>query len=216
MRLRPVFFAAALVVVLAFWSGAPAQQSVPTRTFLDPADVALAAADIAQASGQFKPLFEQVHAQEWVAKGAPEAYLSQWTSLAEQNLAILAEMNDIAQHPDALQDSPRERASLSNVLHALFRFHRFEGDLAELMRPVRRYQDPALANQIESVAAGNQRRVEKLEEFALDLASEKERQLTVVDNEAQRCRAILAKMPPPVSTTPFPPPKKKATSGTTK
>jgi hypothetical protein len=95
-------------------------------------------------------------------------------------------MAAISQNPKAMQD----------VIRALFRVHRFDGDLNILLAAVRRYQNPALADLIESVATGDQIGVGKLEQYVLDLADATEKQLGVEDEEAQRCRASLVSQPP--------------------
>jgi len=204
MRLRPALFAVPMAVVLACWFAVRAQQQTPApadRVPLDPAQVAAIASDIAQRSEHLKPMFDEVHAPDWVAKGAPEAYVPQWNSLVEQNQAIQADMKAIAQQPEAMQQ----------VMKALFRVNRFDSDLDSLLNGVRRYQNPALADLIVSVATGDRGDVEKLEQYALDLANEKERQLDVMDREAQRCRAALASQPAARTTAP-----KKTTSGASK
>ena len=145
-------------------------------------------------------MLEQVHVTEWVAKGAPEAYASQWKSLGEQNQAIETDMTAIAGHPEAMQD----------VMRALFRVHRFDSDLNALLGAVRRYQNPALADLIESVAVSDQAGVDKLQQYVLDLADANEKQLSVEDEEAQRCRATLASQPPVRPAAP------KKTNGTSK
>ena len=194
-----------MAVFLACWFVVPAQQqtagadrapSLPP----DPAEVAAIAGAISQRADHLKPMFEEVHAADWVANGAPEAYVSQWSSLQTQNQAIEADMTAIAQHPEAMAD----------VMKALFRVHRFDSDLDGLIKAVRRYQNPALADLIESVAAGDQSGVDKLQQYVLDLATEKERQLDVEDKEAQRCRSMLAGQPPARPTAP------KKTNGTSK
>jgi hypothetical protein len=206
MRLRPAFFAVATAVFLACWFVMPAQQQTPTGSAapapvsLDPTEVPAIAGEISQRSEHLKPMFEQVHAADWTAKGAPEAYVSQWNSLVEQNQAIENDMTGVAQNPEAMAD----------IMKALFRVHRFDGDLAALIGAVRRYQNPALADLIESVAAGDQSGVEKLQQYVLDLASEKERLLGVEDEEAQRCRSSLANQPPARSAAP------RKTNGTSK
>ena len=193
MRLRPALFAVPMAVVIACWFVVRAQQPSPAadRLPLDPAQVADIAGEISQRSEHLKPMLEQVHTADWVSKGAPEAYIGQWRSLVEQNQAIAAEMTGIAQRPEAMQE-----ASLQQIMRALFRVHRFDSDLNGLLNSVRRYQNPALADLIESVAAGDQRSVEKLQQYVLDLADEKEKQLAVEDEEAQRCRSTLASQPP--------------------
>jgi hypothetical protein len=118
----------------------------------------------------------------------------------EQNQAIETDMKDIAQHPEGMQD----------VMRALFRVHRFDSDLNELLSAVRRYQNPALADLIESVAVSDQAGVEKLQQYVLDLADATEKQLSVEDEEAQRCRGNLASQPPVRTAAP------KKTNGTSK
>ncbi len=177
MRLRPVFFA----ILIA--AAAHAQQE---RIPIDSSEVPSIAGRISERAEHLKPMFEQVHISEWVAKGAPETYNSQWNSLVEQNQAIETDMKVIGEHPEGMQD----------VMRALFRVHRFDTDLNALLIAVRRYQNPALADLIESVSVSDQASVEKLQQYVLDLADATEKQLSVEDDEAQRCRASLASQPP--------------------
>jgi len=189
MRRHPALFAFPLAVVTACWfalSARPQAPAPPTRTPLDPTEVAAIAGKISQRSENLKPMFEEVHPEEWVANGAPEAYISQWKSIGEQNGAIETDMAAITQHPDGMQD----------VMRALFRVHRFDSDLYALLESIRRYQNPALADLMESVASGDQSGVAQLQQYVLDLADEKERQLDIENEEAQRCRASLASQPP--------------------
>jgi len=170
-----------------------AASAVADRIPVDPADAAAAATRILQRSEHLKPMLEEVHPSDWVAKGAPDAYVSQWRSLTEQNQAVATEMSAIAQSANAQPGD--QDSSLEPLLKALFRVHRFDGDLDALLKAVRRYQNPALADLIESVAVGDQAAVEKLQEYAIDRAAEKDRRFDLVDKEAQRCRAALASQP---------------------
>jgi hypothetical protein len=72
----------------------------------------------------------------------------------------------------------------------------FHGALGALLGGLRRYQNPALADLIESVAAGDQADIEHLQTYVLQLADEKEQEFQVVEHEAQRCRADLTKTLP--------------------
>ncbi len=195
MHLRPALFACLLAISIACWFALPGQQQGPPAinippvndpVILDPAQVTAIAAEISQRSEHLKPMLEQVHTAEWLSKGAPEAYVSQWRSLMEQNQAIENDMTAIGQHPDAMSD----------IMKALFRVHRFDSDLGGLLKAVGHYQNPALADLIESVAAGDAGGIGKLQQYVLDLAAEKERLLDVEDKEAQRCRSELANQPP--------------------
>jgi hypothetical protein len=207
MRLRPVLFAIVIAAATACWLAIPAQQQSPAvadRVPVDASEVPTIAARISQRSEHLSPMLEQVHPAEWVAKGAPEAYASQWKSLAEQNQAIKNDMTAIAEHPEGMQDAMR----------ALFRVHRFDSDLNALLVGVRRYQNPALADLIESVATGDQSGVEKLQQYVLDLADASEQQLRIENDEAQRCRSTLANQPP--VRTPSTPSAARKSNGTSK
>jgi hypothetical protein len=193
MRLRPLLFVAAIAAVLSCWPGVRAQQQPPATASrlsmqalsLGPADVTALTGEISQRSERLKPLFSQVHPDAWTQKGAPRVYVAQWNSLTEQNTAIQTDMAAAGQHTDAMPA----------VMSALFRIHRFDADLLSLLPAIRRYQDPSLADGIEAVSAGDQRAVEKLQQYVLDLANEKERLLDLEDSEAQRCRSQLANQP---------------------
>ena len=221
MRLHSAFFAAAAATAVSCWFAVhalsqatpltpqqppPALPSLATRrssivpVSLDPPEVTAIAGEISQRARRFKPLFGQVYAADWVAKGAPETYIAQWNSIGEQNAAVETEMADLTQHPDAMP----------GVIRALFRLHRFDGDLMGLLPGVRRYQSASLADQMESVAASDQRQIEKLQQYVLDLANGEERMLDIEDKEAQRCRASLASQP---IVRPAPP---KKTNGSSK
>lgn len=198
MRLRPALFAVPMAVCTVGWFAVPAQEQTPAAAngiLVDPNDAVAAAAGISARSGHLKSVLDEVHPADWVAKGAPQTYIAQWNSLTAQNRAIADEMNAIAQHLNAFQADAKQEGSLEPLLKALFRVHRFDGDLDGLLSAVRRYQNPALADLIESVAANDQTGIGKLQEYALDRANEKDRQLDLVDKEAQRCRAMLANQP---------------------
>ncbi|HXE63949.1 MAG TPA: hypothetical protein VN519_10445 [Bryobacteraceae bacterium] len=193
MPLRSVFRAAALAATVSCWLGIRAQQPPPTAVnrlsmqalSLDPADVTALTGEISQRSERLKPLFARVTPDTWVQKGAPQVYVAQWKSLGQQNTSIQVDMADAGQHTDAMPA----------MMSALFRIHRFDTDLEGMIPAIRRYQDGSLADQIEAAFAGDQRAVEKLQQYVLDLANEKERLLDLENSEAQRCRAQLAGQP---------------------
>ena len=81
-------------------------------------------------------------------------------------------------------------------MKALFRVQATHGVLDSLLGGVRKYQNPALADLIESVAAEANSDIDRFEQHVLDMTEEKEQQFTVVDREAQRCRATCHASPP--------------------
>jgi hypothetical protein len=140
---------------------------------------------ISQHPARLSPLLEQVHAKDWVAKGAPDTYAAQLASLQGQIQAIGSDMSTLAQHPERMQECMR----------ALFRVQSFHHSLDSLMGGLRRYQNPALADLIQSVAVEDQEDLGKLQDYILELANQREQEYLVVDHEAQRCRSIISKEP---------------------
>jgi hypothetical protein len=140
---------------------------------------------ISQHAARLGTMLEQIHPADWVAKGAPETYTAQWNSAMQDNTGIQSEMAGLAQNPNRMSDS----------LNALFRIQAFHELLNSLMGGLRKYQNPALADLIESVAAEDHTDVDRLQQYILQMASDKEEQLTVMDREAQRCRATLSRQP---------------------
>jgi hypothetical protein len=102
-------------------------------------------------------------------------------------------MAALAQKPD----------QMSETMRALFREQAFHRLLATLMGGVRRYQNPAVADLIESVAAQDQSDLDRVEQYLIELAAQKEHELQVMDSEAQRCRGILLKQPAPPKPGPL-------------
>ena len=132
-------------------------------------------------------MLAQVRSEEWVAKGAPDTYVAQLASTRRQLDAIVADMSSLSARPEQMQE----------CMKGLFRIQAFHRSLDSLMGGLRKYQNPALADLIQSVAAEDQSDLDQIQTWVLDLANEKEQEYKVVDREAQRCRAILSKDPAP-------------------
>lgn len=140
---------------------------------------------ISQHAARLEPMLQQLKPKEWVSKGAPDTYLTQWNSMMEQLKAIQSDMSALEQHPE----------QMTECMRALFRVQASHQVLGSLMDGLRRYQNPALAELIESVSAEDQANIDRLEQYVLQLASDKDQQYAIVDSEAQRCRAILSRQP---------------------
>jgi hypothetical protein len=175
-----------LLATIVFSSAAFSQQTISQQTMADQ-DIAAIFSRISQRAARLQPMLEQLHPNEWIAKGAPDTYLVQWTSTLSQFRAVQSEMSALEQHPERLGES----------MKALFRIRTTHRLLGSLMGGVRKYQNPALADLIESVAAEANGDIDRFERYLLQLADEKEQQFTVVDREAQRCRATLSRQPKP-------------------
>jgi hypothetical protein len=175
-----LFFATLILV-----SGVFAQQPANSSQSMNDDEVAAIFNRISQRAARLEPMLDQLHPNDWIAKGAPDTYLAQWNSIRQQYTAIQSDLSDLSQHPDRLEDS----------MKVLFRIQATNIALGSLMGGLRKYQNPALADLIESVAAEAGGDVNRFQQHLLELADAKEQQYTVVDREAQRCRATLSRQP---------------------
>ena len=136
-----------------------------------------------------KPIIDQVKPEAWVSKGAPEAYVRQWTTAQ-------AELKYLLMSSEALSKQP-ERLTLA--LETYFRMQALESTLTSVTEGIRKYQNPALADLMQSVVSENNSNADKLRQYIQDLAMQKEQEFQIADREAQRCREILVKQPAPSS-----------------
>lgn len=149
---------------------------------------------IAKHAERLQPMLGQLRPAEWVAKGAPDTYVAQLARSVEELRGIQDDMAYLTQHPGA---------QVTDTIKALFRVQAEHQLLGSLMGGLRKYQNPALADLIEAVAAEDQADVARLQEYLLELIADRDAQFKVVDGEAQRCRASLARQTacPPTSST---------------
>jgi hypothetical protein len=167
------------------------QQPPRSEAGIDDAQAIAAFNAISQHMARLQPMLEQVRVKEWVAKGAPDAYVQQLASIGKEIQGIESDMARLAQRPDQMQDCMR----------GLFRVQALHIPLHSLMAGLRKYQNPALADLIESVAAEDQTQIGKFEQYVLQLADAKDQMYSIVDKEAQRCRATLSREPAPHTRT---------------
>jgi len=136
---------------------------------------------------RLEPMLGQVKPQEWAAKGASETYGKQADGVAAQLKGIAQEMTELQSRPDTLQDG----------MKALFRVQAFNRSLNSVLAGLRKYQNPALADLIVSVASEGTSDFQALEDHLLEVASQRETEYLVVEHEAQRCRGELTRQPVP-------------------
>lgn len=169
---------------------APNQPSVAAEW-----DTSKVVASFADQAGRLKPILDQLTPQEWVSKGAPEAYVSQWQSARR-------ELGYVTDSAKAFENDP-ERLTLA--LDTYFRWQRLASDLASLVDGVRHYQNPAVGDLVVAVLGENSSNRDLLQQHITDLATQKEQEFAVVDQEAQRCRGVVTR-PPARPATPARPP----------
>lgn len=148
-------------------------------------DINKTIASLSTTASRLKPILDQLTPQEWVAKGAPDAYVAQWKG-AEAELGYLVDSAKL------LEKQP-ERLTLA--LDTYFRMMSLENRLNSLVEGVRNYQNPAVGDLLFGVLAENSSNRDKLRQYITDLAATKEQEFKVVDQEAQRCRGVLSRQP---------------------
>ena len=141
---------------------------------------------------RLKPILDQLTPQEWVAKGAPQTYVTQWKG-AEDELGYLVGS------AQALEKQPER---LTVALDTYFRLQSLEMRLRSLVDGVRNYQNPAVGDLLIGVLAENSSNRDKLRQYITDLAQTKEKEFEIVDKEAQRCRTNLSRQPAPPKPAP--------------
>ena len=114
-------------------------------------------------------------------------YVTQWKTSQQQCKALVTDARALAGTPDKLTD----------VLKVLFRVQFLEIAMGSLEEGLRKYQNPALAELLNGTRAENLPNREKLQQFAIDLADQREQEYKVADAEAQRCRGQLVTKPRP-------------------
>jgi len=144
---------------------------------------------ISKDTARLQPVLDQIAAPSWVDKGASETYVSQLQSSKDQAQAITTEAKALARNPE----------KLSAGLQLLFRFQGLENLLQSLEDAARRYQSAETAQTLSATFADSSANRDRFRIYLVNLAAEREHQFAVMDEEAQRCRALL--MTPAPKTT---------------
>ena len=85
---------------------------------------------------------------------------------------------------------------LSASLELFFRINGLETMLSSLEEGLRKYQSPREAQELASLEAENGASRERFRTYIVNLAAQRERDLEVMDREAQRCRAVVTQAAP--------------------
>lgn len=144
--------------------------------------------DLARLPDQVKsmlPILAQLNPQDWIAKGASDAYLQQWKSVREEVGYLQQSAEKLAAQPDRL----------TLALDALFRLQAIDTRMGNLVEAIRKYQNPALADLVQSIAAGNGAVRVGLQQYIQEVATQRESEWRVMEAEAQRCRTQVTAPP---------------------
>lgn len=148
-------------------------------------DIAPILQQISAFATNLTPALEKLDPQVWASKGASETYLRQLQSSKEQARALADQAKALMRNPEKLSAS----------LEVLFRIQGLDTMLRSLVEGVRRYQSPGEAAALETIAVQDGAGRDRLQSYIVNLASEREHDLDVMDREAQRCRGLVSQSP---------------------
>jgi hypothetical protein len=130
---------------------------------------------------------EAVRPEEWVSKGAPQAYAAQWKSVREETAHAIGSARELEKEPERL----------TVALETYFRLQSVDAMLVSLGEGIAKYQNPALAELIRGAVAEGAPPRERLRQYIVQLAALREEQLIIANQEAQRCRTHMLQQAPP-------------------
>ncbi len=174
------FFAAFCLLIAGLAAPASAQNGIGAVW-----DVRKMSDAVAAHAKRLTGLLDKLTPEEWVKKGAPQAYVEQWKTGRSRTLDLVRASQALSQDPERL----------TYALEAFFRLQALDAVLNSVADAVHTYQNPALAELLRGVMAENDTNAARLREHVVDLAKTKEIEFKVVDQEAQRCRGFLSKQP---------------------
>src|ERR1700683_144162 len=144
-------------------------------------DIAAALQQIGDHAGRLLPALNQIDARSWVDQGASETYAEQLQAAKEQAQSLADGAKALAKNPERLPVA----------LELYFRMQGIDVMLASVEEGMRKYQNPASAQALASLQAEAGANRDRLQRYIVSLAAEREQELHVMDQEAQRCRGTL-------------------------
>jgi hypothetical protein len=144
-------------------------------------DIGAALQEIAAHAGRLLPALNRVDARSWVDQGASETYAEQLQDVKDQTQALAEGAKALAKNPERL----------SADLELYFRMQSIDSMLASVEEGMRKYQSPASAQTLASLEAEAGANRDRLQRYIVNLAAQREKELHVMDEEAQRCRSAL-------------------------
>lgn len=147
-------------------------------------DVRATLRHLAENIDRYKTTVDQLKVNEWMSKGAPDAY-------QRQLRVVQTEAGHLRTVSAKLAEDP-ERLSL--VVDMLFRLEYVESITASLAEAATRYEDPH-AGQLGELLNRNAASRTKLRQYLMDLSHTKEQEFAIAHGEAQRCMSVLNQNP---------------------
>lgn len=144
------------------------------------------------------PELSKIDLNRWRSEGVAVAYLSQFESIQTQLKSLTLAIADLRQSPE----------KLAIALEIFLRFDSLDSMQRSVMEAVRKYETQALADLIESKFVDTAVARNQFRSYMLDLAANRDRELDVLVQEAQRCRVEKNMPVPPKPPAPVAPKKK--------
>ncbi len=132
---------------------------------------------------RFQPLLANIEPEKW--NNAPAGYARQLQRVRDEIGYLVTTARSLARQPDRL----------TLAMETYFRMLAVDEMLRSMEAGIRKYQNPAVADLLQGLLADETADREKLKQYLLDLAADREAQFRVADEEAQRCRALLSRQP---------------------
>jgi hypothetical protein len=141
---------------------------------------------VARNIGQLKPILDQIQPARWTVEGGSAAYQKQQKACVDGLGYVQNALARWAAQPDRL----------SLMLETLVRSASLSQQAISLSEGVRRYQNPAIAELLDSQLQSVANDLDWLGGLSLDLAVQREKELDVAQKEAQRCRTQILQSRP--------------------
>lgn len=170
---------AAFVLVGGFCSAFGQEGTIPRWEIVEVAE------NLNQSAQAVTKVLTRIRPKEWIQSGAPDIYVSQHETLRADvaNLALSA------------QEMVREPEKLSAAISTFLWLDRVSSMVDSLAAGVRKYQNTALADLLESASAKALSGEDQFKQYMRQRAVDQETELAIADHEAQRCRGEMLKRP---------------------
>ncbi|HSU58832.1 MAG TPA: hypothetical protein VLI55_05925 [Bryobacteraceae bacterium] len=166
------------------------QQAQAEAGLENPWDVRSIIAAINKDAEKLRPLLAGMKPQQWYdLKGAPSTYILQLQTAQRQVTDVDVTTKMLSQKTE----------DLSLALDEYFRLEALDISARSLAEGARKYGPRGQADQLDALVASNFTNRQRFREYLKDLATSTEQNFKIADEEAQRCRGIISKEPPPTS-----------------
>jgi hypothetical protein len=183
------------IAFLMVASCAFAQAPPPSEGMESEWDMRTMLKSLAAGAKRLQPIMEQVNPEKWEDRDGAAAYVAQWK----------AAQNEIRYLDQTATSFAKDPERLTLALETYFRLQSIQLAIGSFVDGIRKYQNPAVADLLQSELSENLRNRTHLRAYLSELAQQKEQELKIMDEEAQRCRGVVNRHPP----APAPKPGKK-------